>query len=547
MTTVPRFDIGEVFNQSPPYENIDLFSSDAPLMEAVKGNGDGQDLTALAASGRQWGTAEMFALARRANENPPKLYTFDAKGFRRDVVEFHPAYHDLMRASVAAGLHASTWTPAGQRAAPPAEVARAARYYMAAQIESGHLCPITMTRAALAALAAAPSLLAQVAPKVVTASYDPVFRPWWEKSGMTLGMGMTEKQGGTDVRANSTTGTPAGDSYSITGHKWFLSAPMCDAFLVLAQAPGGLTCFFVPRFSPDGSVNALRLQRLKDKLGNRSNASSEVEFAGAFALRVGDEGAGIRTIIQMVQLTRLDCGLASAGFMRMALAQAVHHCRYRSVFQKHLYDQPMMRAVLADLALEVEGAVALIMRLARAFDRTATDPREAAYARLLTPAAKYWICKTAPSFIYEAMECLGGNGYVEESVLPRLYREAPLNAIWEGSGNVMCLDVLRALKRDGEAAELIADLVSEASPLIGEKATILDMTDESTSEGAARILVGRLATLAATAALAGTAPPEVADAFVRTRFFRSHAALYGADGIEARTADILLRRALPEQ
>jgi putative acyl-CoA dehydrogenase len=549
MTTVPRFDIGEVFNQSPPYENIDLFSSDAPLMEAVKGNGDGggQDLTALAAFGRQWGTAEMFALARRANENPPKLYTFDPKGFRRDVVEFHPAYHDLMRASVAAGLHASTWTPAGQRAAPPAEVARAARYYMAAQIESGHLCPITMTRAALAALAAAPSLLAQVAPKVVTASYDPAFGPWFEKSGMTLGMGMTEKQGGTDVRANSTTATPTGDSYSVTGHKWFLSAPMCDAFLVLAQAPGGLTCFFVPRFSPDGSVNALRLQRLKDKLGNRSNASSEVEFAGAFALRVGDEGAGIRTIIQMVQLTRLDCGLASAGFMRMALAQAVHHCRYRSVFQKHLYDQPMMRAVLADLALEVEGAVALIMRLARAFDRTATDPREAAYARLLTPAAKYWICKTAPSFIYEAMECLGGNGYVEESVLPRLYREAPLNAIWEGSGNVMCLDVLRALKRDEEAAELIADLVSEASPLIGEKATILDMTDESTSEGAARILVGRLATLAATAALAGTAPPEVADAFVRTRFFRSHAALYGADGIEGGTADILLRRALPEQ
>jgi putative acyl-CoA dehydrogenase len=547
MTTVPRFDIGEVFNQSPPYENIDLFSSDAPLMEAVKGDGGGQDLTALAAFGRQWGTAEMFALARRANENPPKLYTFDPKGFRRDVVEFHPAYHDLMRASVAAGLHASTWTPAGQRAAPPAEVVRAARYYMAAQIESGHLCPITMTRAALAALAAAPSLLAQVAPKVVTASYDPAFGPWFEKSGMTLGMGMTEKQGGTDVRANSTTATPTGDSYSVTGHKWFLSAPMCDAFLVLAQAPGGLTCFFVPRFSPDGSVNALRLQRLKDKLGNRSNASSEVEFAGAFALRVGDEGAGIRTIIQMVQLTRLDCGLASAGFMRMALAQAVHHCRYRSVFQKHLYDQPMMRAVLADLALEVEGAVALIMRLARAFDRTATDPREAAYARLLTPAAKYWICKTAPSFIYEAMECLGGNGYVEESVLPRLYREAPLNAIWEGSGNVMCLDVLRALKRDEEAAELIADLVSEASPLIGEKATILDMTDEPTSEGAARILVGRLATLAATAALAGTAPPEVADAFVRTRFFRSHAALYGTDGIEGGTANILLRRALPEQ
>jgi putative acyl-CoA dehydrogenase len=546
MTTVPRFDTGEVFNQSPAYENIDLFSSDLPLQEAVKANGGGADLAALGAFGRQWGTAEMLALARRANENPPKLYTFDPKGFRRDVVEFHPAYHDLMRASVAAGLHASTWTSTGERASPPAEVLRAARYYMVSQIECGHLCPITMTRAALGALASNPAVLAQIAPKVVSTSYDPVFRPWFEKPGMTLGMGMTEKQGGTDVRANSTTATPTGDAYSITGHKWFMSAPMCDAFLVLAQAPGGLTCFFVPRFKPDGSVNALRFQRLKDKLGNRSNASSEVEFAGAYGLRVGDEGAGVRTIIQMVQLTRLDCGLASAGYMRMALAQAVNHCRYRSVFQKHLYDQPMMRAVLADLALEVEGAVALIMRLARAFDHAATDPREAAYARVVTPAAKYWICKTAPGFVYEAMECLGGNGYVEESVLPRLYREAPLNAIWEGSGNVMCLDVLRALRRDQESADLIAGLVSEASPLIGEKATILDMSEDLGSEGDARILVGKLVTLAATAALAKTAPPEVADAFAQTRFFRPHAALYGAGGIETRTADMLLRRALPE-
>ena len=350
--------VEEVFNQSPPYEDIDLYSSDLPLQEAVRVNGAGDEASALTAFGRQWGTAGMFAAARRANENTPKLYTFDPKGFRRDVVEFHPAYHEFMRTSIAAGLHASTWTATGIRAPPPAEVARAARYYMAAQVESGHLCPITMTRAALAALAANPALLAQVAPKVVATSYDPAFRPWWEKSGMTLGMGMTEKQGGTDVRANITSATPAGDFYTIVGHKWFLSAPMCDAFLVLAQAAGGLTCFFVPRFRPDGSVNALRLQRLKDKLGNRSNASSEVEFAGAYALRVGDEGAGVRTIIQMVQLTRLDCGLASTGFMRMALAQAVHHCRYRSVFQRHLYDQPMMRAVLSDLALEVEGAVA---------------------------------------------------------------------------------------------------------------------------------------------------------------------------------------------
>jgi putative acyl-CoA dehydrogenase len=547
MTTVPRFDTDEVFNQSPLYENIDLFGSDQPLQEAVAVNGGRGENAALAAFGRQWGTAETFSLARRANENPPKLYTYDPKGFRRDVVEFHPAYHDLMRMSVAEGLQGSTWQPSGTRKPPPAEVARSARYYMTAQIESGHLCPITMTRAALAALAAAPRLLAEIAPKVTSNTYDPTFRPWREKSGMTLGMGMTEKQGGTDVRANSTTATPAGEAYAITGHKWFLSAPMCDAFLVLAQAPGGLTCFFVPRFRPDGKVNGLRLQRLKDKLGNRSNASSEVEFSDAFALRVGDEGAGVRTIIQMVQLTRLDCALASSGFMRMAMAQAVHHCRYRSVFQRHLYDQPMMRSVLADLALEVEGAIALVMRLSRAFDLAASEPREAAYARLVTPAAKYWICKTAPGFIYEAMECLGGNGYVEESVLPRLYREAPVNAIWEGSGNVMCLDVLRALKRDPEAAELLAELGREAAQWSGEQMHSIDLVGhELESEAAARVTVGKLAVMAAASALSATAPRAVVDAFVRTRLAVPHAALYGADGIEARTADVLLQRALPE-
>ena len=548
MSTALQLDTHEIFNQSPPYEDIDLFSTDAPLVDAVKANGAGGETAALSAFGRQWGTAEMFALGRRANENPPKLYTFNPKGFRRDVVEFHPAYHELMRASIAAGLHASTFTPAGKRAAPPAGVARAARYYMAAQVESGHLCPITMTRAALAALVAEPDLLAQVAPKVVTRSYDPAFRPWTEKSGMTLGMGMTEKQGGTDVRANTTAAAPAsssGDSYVVTGHKWFLSAPMCDAFLVLAQAPGGLTCFFVPRFRPDGSVNALRLQRLKDKLGNRSNASSEVEFAGAFALRVGAEGAGVRTIIQMVQLTRLDCALASSGFMRMALAQAVHHSRYRTVFQKHLYDQPMMRAVLADLALEVEGAVALAMRLARAFDRAGEDAREAAYARLVTPAAKYWICKTAPGFIYEAMECLGGNGYVEESLLPRLYREAPVNAIWEGSGNVMCLDVLRALRRDEEAAELFASLTREASRLSGAMEAPFDRENAIASEAAAREMVRRLAGIAAAAVLNDSAPAAVPEAFVRTRVVRPRGALYGADGLEAATAELLLERALP--
>ena len=408
-----RFDTHEVFNQSPPYENVDLFSSDAPLVAAVKANdsaGDlAADMAALSAFGKAWGTAERFALARQANENTPKLKTFDPKGFRSDTVEFHPAYHGFMQDSVAAGLHASTWTESGQRAAPSAEVLRSARFYMAAQVETGHLCPITMTRAALAPLAAAPALIAKIAPKVASRRYDPAFRPWWEKSGMTLGMGMTEKQGGTDVRANTSvaardTGVSSGDAYSIVGHKWFMSAPMSDAFLVLAQAPGGLTCFLMPRFRPDGSVNALRFQRLKDKLGNRSNASSEVEFMDAFAWRVGDEGAGIRTILQMVQLTRLDCAVASAGLMRVALAQAVHHCRHRNVFGKHLADQPMMRAVLADMALDVEAAVALVFRLSRALDRADGDAREAAYARLMTPATKFWVCKLAPGFVFEAME-----------------------------------------------------------------------------------------------------------------------------------------------
>ncbi len=530
----------QAFNQSPPFENVDLFKSDPALADAVTAYGGEAEtkaeFEALSAFGRQWGSGGMFALGRQANENPPKFHAFDAEGFRRDVVEFHPAYHDLMRASTASGLHASTWTPAGQRALPPAEVARGARFYMAAQVETGHLCPITMTRAAMAPLAVEPALARDFAPKIVARSYDPEFRPWWDKPGITLGMGMTEKQGGTDVRANTTRAIRSGDAYAITGQKWFLSAPMSDAFLVLAQAEGGLTCFLMPRFRPDGAVNALHFQRLKDKLGNRSNASSEVEFADAFAWRVGDEGAGVRTIIQMVQLTRLDCVLASAGLMRMALAQALHHCRHRRVFQKRLSDQPMMRAVLADLALEAQGAIALALRLARAFDRAATEPGEAAYARLITPAAKYWICKTAPAFIYEAMECLGGNGYVEDSLLPRLYREAPVNAIWEGSGNVMALDVLRALKQEA-ALELVSTLAREAG---------VSWSGAGADETVARDLVARLAALATAAALRECAPAPVADAFVRCRIEQPRGALYGASGFDAQTTDLLLRRALPE-
>src|SRR5262245_18449472 len=345
------FDSDEKANQSPSYVDVDLYASDLPLQRAVAANGGLEDSAALSAFGRRWGAGNMFDLGRQANENPPKLRAFDAKGFRLAQVEFHPAYHRFMAESMAAGLHASTWGEDANSAPAPAQVIRAGRFYMAAQVETGHLCPITMTRAAVAALAAAPEIAGKLMPKILSRSYDAHFLPWWQKTAMTLGMGMTERQGGTDVRTNTTSAEPDGEGYVVTGQKWFMSAPMCDAFLVLAQASGGLSCFLLPRFRPDGSVNALYFQRLKDKLGNRSNASSEVEFARAFGWRIGEEGRGVRTIINMVQLTRLDCAIASAGLMRMALAQALHHARYRMVFQKHLADQPMMRAVLADSAL----------------------------------------------------------------------------------------------------------------------------------------------------------------------------------------------------
>jgi putative acyl-CoA dehydrogenase len=536
-------------NQSPPYVDVDLYGSDRPLQEAVRANGGTEESAALTAFGRRWGAAQMFDLAHAANENPPELKIYDALGFRRDFVEYHPAYHQFMAESVAAGLHASTWREDATVAPAPAQVARAARFYMAAQIETGHLCPITMTHAAVAALKVEPALSEKFLPKIAARRYDPQFRPWWEKIGVTLGMGMTEKQGGTDVRTNTTRAEYADGGYSITGHKWFMSAPMCDAFLVLAQAPAGLTCFLMPRFRPDGSVNAIHFQRLKDKLGNRSNASSEVEFDGAFAWRVGEEGRGVRTIINMVQLTRLDCAIASVGIMRMALAQALHHARYRMVFQRRLADQPLMQAVLADMALDVEAAAALVLRLARSFDRAGDDAQEAARARLLTPAVKYWVCKTAPGLIGEAMECLGGNGYVEESMVPQLYREAPVNAIWEGSGNVMCLDVLRAVANDREAAQGLLDtLAAESADLPGTR-TAADfaaaaLTDVG-GEARARATVDRLARLAAVAALRESAPPTVAELFARARLANGQRAMYGTSDLAADEGRHLLERALP--
>ena len=549
MAAPNRFDTHEVANQSPAFADVDLFALDQPLQDAVRGNGAGEETKALSAFGRRWGGAEMFDLARQANENPPRLKAFDARGFRQDLVEFHPAYHLFMAESFSARLQASTWRADAGAAPAPAQVARAARFYMAAQIETGHLCPITMTRAAVAALAAEPALVAALMPKIAAREYDPVFRPWSEKKSMTLGMGMTEKQGGTDVRTNTTWAAPAGQGYAVTGHKWFMSAPMSDAFLVLAQAAGGLSCFLMPRFRPDGSLNGLRFQRLKDKLGNRSNASSEVEFTDAFALRLGEEGRGVRTVLQMVQLTRLDCAIASAGLMRMALAQAIHHARHRVVFEKPLAEQPLMRMVLADMALEVEGAVALVMRLCRSFDLAAADAREAMRARLLTPAVKYLVCKVAPALIYEAMECLGGNGYVEESILPRLYREAPVNPIWEGSGNVMCLDVLRAVEREGEAARaLIAEITEETADLPGAHAAaefITTTLSAGGSEARLRAAVERLAILAATAALRPIAPAQSTETYARTRLGGSRGTTFGVSELSSSDAAVLLERALP--
>jgi putative acyl-CoA dehydrogenase len=489
------------FNQSPAFGDVDLFSADRPLADAAARTG--LDLAGLAACGRDYGASATLDLGRVANENPPKLHLVDGKGNRLDLVEFHPAYHALMAKSIGHGIHAS----AHDGSDPLAPVsARAVRLYLVTQAESGHMCPITMTHACIGALRAEPAMLAKWLPKIQSRTYDPRPLPWWEKDGVTLGMGMTERQGGTDVRANITHATAHGDHVEITGHKWFMSAPMCDAFLVLAQAASGLTCYLMPRYRPDGAKNQIRFQRLKDKLGNKSNASSEVEFHGAYAERVGAEGAGVRTIIEMVNLTRLDCAIASAGQSRIALSQALHHIRHRSVFQKRLADQPSMRATVADLALELEAQVALVFRLCRAVERAAHDPAEAAYVRLLTPAVKFLVCKSTPQVVYEALECLGGNGYTEDLPLARYFRESPLNAIWEGSGNVMALDVLRAAGRHpDQAMATVAALTKSAAaafdvrPLAETLAGILRSGD---AERRARFLCEGMAKIAAVAALA---------------------------------------------
>jgi putative acyl-CoA dehydrogenase len=523
-----RFDPGdapfrthEINNVAPALtgSGCNFFTSDRALVEAAAREGAGWAESELEALGALLGREETIELGFQANRNPPVCQTHDRVGRRRDEVEYHPAYHALMTISIEHGLHASPWSSPR----PGAHVARAAAFFLLGQIEAGVMCPTTMTYAAVPALRRQPEVAAEWEPRIFSRRYDRRFLPAPEKAGVTLGMGMTEKQGGSDLRSNTTRATPVrgggpGAEYRLVGHKWFFSAPMSDAFLVTAQAPGGLSCFLLPRFTPDGSVNGVRLQRLKDKLGNRANASSEVEFQNAWAILIGEEGRGVPTIMEMVNHTRLDCALGSAALVRQALAQAIFHASHRSAFDRRLVDQPLMTAVLADLALESEAATALAMRLASAYDRR-DDPKEAAWRRVMTPAIKYFITKRAAPTVAEAMEVFGGIGYVEESVMPRLYREAPLNSIWEGSGNVMGLDVRRALRAPETAQAVLDDLASTrgADRRLDRFVAALEPRLRASEEAEARILAERLVVAEAASLLVRWAPPAVADAYCASR------------------------------
>ncbi|MET7494221.1 acyl-CoA dehydrogenase family protein [Streptomyces sp900116325] len=508
-----------VSNQVPPLVDYDVFAADRALTDAVERHLAPELLAGardeLGELGRSAGSAQVQRWGAQANEYPPKLRTHDRYGHRIDEVEFHPAWHRLLGHAVTAGLTDAWGRPGGH-------VRRAAGFLVWTQPEGGHGCPLSMTHAAVPALRTDPVLAAEWEPRLTSWVYEEGLRPPAQKAGVLFGMGMTEKQGGSDVRANTTRAEPlsADGEYLLTGHKWFCSAPMSDGFLVLAQAPGGLTCFLLPRVLPDGTRNAFAIQRLKDKLGNRSNASSEVEFDGTWARRVGDEGRGVRTIIEMVAATRLDCVLGSAALMRQAVAQAIHHCTYRSAFGGVLIEKPLMRNVLADLALESEAATVLALRLAAAYD--ADTETERAFLRIAVPTAKYWVTKRCTPLAGEALECLGGNGYVEESGMPRLLREAPLNSIWEGSGNVQALDVLRALQREPQALNAFLQEVGRARGadhrLDGAiKDMLTELADLNGIEARARRLVERMALVLQGSLLVRWAPPEVADAFCASR------------------------------
>ena len=532
----------EVTNQAPPLADYNLFSTDPALGEALARAGAQWHRDALARHGAKLGEAEVQALADLANRHAPELHTHSARGERIDAIEFHPAWHDLLALLRAEGLHALPFS----EPRPGAMAARCAGYFLHAQLESGSLCPLTMTFASIPVLQREAALFETLRDKLYTREHDPRDVPLAHKRSMMIGMGMTEKQGGSDVRSNRTEARPAGAQsgrgarYLLTGHKWFFSAPQCDAHLVLARTTehDGLSCFFVPRFLPDGTKNAVNVQRLKEKLGNRSNASSEVEFFDAEGVMIGDEGRGVPTIIEMANFTRLDCVIGSAALMRAALVQAIHHARHRSAFGRPLAQQPLMQNVLADLALESEAATVLFMRLAHAFEQSAqaaqsgeenAEALEArAWRRIVTPAAKFWVCKRTLAFTGEAMEVWGGNGYVEEGPMARFYREAPVNSIWEGSGNVMCLDVLRALEREADAAQALflawrreaADHPVLTSAL-DRLAALLNGAPGSREASARRI--AQQIVLIAQAMLLRAGPPEVADAFIATRLDK-HAA-----------------------
>ncbi|AMO25071.1 DNA alkylation response protein [Ramlibacter solisilvae] len=540
----------EVFNQPQPLAGYNLFTGNRALQDALKFNAPRLDAAPLERLGALLGTPEMQSHARLANVFTPQLRSHDRFGHRVDEVEFHPSYHALMSAAVGAGLHGTPWA----EATPSPHVMRAAGFMLFTELEPSILCPISMTYAVTPSLRANPAIYADWAPKLTSRGYDPRLARWSDKPGATMGMGMTEKQGGSDVRANTTRaesdGSDAwGKRFRITGHKWFFSAPMCDAFLVLAQAPGGLSCFFLPRVLPDGSLNAIRIQRLKDKLGNKANASSEVEFDQATAWLVGEEGRGVPQILEMGTMTRLDCALGTSALMRQALSIALDHTAQREAFGKKLIEQPLMRNVLADLALESEAATALAMRLARAFDRR-DEPHEAAMARLLTPIAKFWICKRGSHFVQEAMECLGGNGYVEEGgqgVMARIYREMPLNSIWEGAGNIMALDLLRALRKGDSAAAFAHELAPAkgAHPALDRMAVALPQrVEEMATEIEGRRLAQDVALSVQAALLYQTAPSAVFSAFCESRLGGTWGHAFGT--LPAGTDfDAIIERAMP--
>lgn len=544
----------EVCNQPQPLVDYSLWQGNAALRAALAWNAPQLDTTALADLGARLGSAQMQTHARLANTHKPQLHTHDRFGRRIDEVEFHPSYHALMQSAVQAGLHGAPWVAEH----PCAHTERAAAFMLFTELEPSILCPISMTYAVLPALRANPAVYADWSAGLTGRSYDPQFALWRSKSGLTMGMGMTEKQGGSDVRANTTRAELEGaddwgQRYVVTGHKWFCSAPMCDAFLILAQTPAGLSCLFLPRVLPDGSLNALHIQRLKDKLGNHANASSEIELHGASAWLVGSEGRGVAQILEMGTMTRLDCALGTAGLMRQALSIALNHTAQRQAFGKRLIEQPLMRNVLADLALESEAATALALRLARAFDHP-HDAHERLMARLLTPIAKFWICKRGSHFAQEAMECLGGNGYVEEGgqgIMARIYREMPLNSIWEGAGNIMAIDLLRALRQGGRDGDTTAALAHElaqvrgAHPALDRLAqTLPTRVQDMADEVQARRLAQDVAQAMQAALLAQTAPAAVTDAFCRSRIQGDWGHAYGT--LPAHTDfDAIIARAMP--